>query len=94
MGGLPTPRTPSERIGEKVIMKDGTDVTANYLKGANETLFLALKYDVHKALLKMRSPSCGYGKIYDGNFNGTLIDGNGVTADLLSRNGIEIITIK
>ena len=39
-GGLPTPRTPSERVGEKVVMKNGDDVTENYIKGAYETLSL------------------------------------------------------
>ena len=39
-GGLPTPRVPSERIFDKVLMKDGTDVTENYAKGASEALLL------------------------------------------------------
>ncbi len=94
MGGLPTPRIASERLETKVLTKDGRDVTAQYVKGANECLFLAKKYDVKKALLKLKSPSCGYGQIYDGTFSHTLIDGNGVTAELLQQNGIEIITIK
>lgn len=94
MGGLPTPRIASERLGDKVITKDGKDVTEQYKKGAEETLFLAKKYDVKKALLKLRSPSCGSEKIYDGTFTHTVIDGDGVTAELLKNNGIEIITIK
>ena len=94
MGGLPTPRVCSERLGDKVITKDGRDVTEQYKKGAEETLFLAKKYDVKKALLKLRSPSCGSEKIYDGTFTHTVIDGDGVTAELLKNNGIEIITIK
>lgn len=94
MGGLPTPRVGSERLGNKVITKDGRDVTEQYKKGAEETLFLAKKYDVKKALLKLRSPSCGSEKIYDGTFTHTVIDGDGVTAELLKNNGIEIITIK
>ena len=94
MGGLPTPRVGSERIGDKVITKDGKDVTEQYKKGAEDALFLAKKYDVKKALLKLRSPSCGNEKIYDGTFTYTLIDGDGVTAELLKNNGIEIITIK
>lgn len=93
MGGLPTPRVASERVGDKVITKDGRDVTAQYKKGAEETLFLAQKYHVKKALLKLKSPSCGSGKIYDGTFSHTLIDGDGVTAELLKNNGIEIIGI-
>ena len=91
MGGLPTPRVPSERLGDKVISKDGVDVTKQYLKGANECLFLAKKYNVKKALLKLKSPSCGLGKIYDGTFSRNLIEGNGVTADLFLKNGIEVI---
>ena len=94
MGGLPTPRVASERLGDKVITKDGKDVTEQYKKGAEETLFLAKKYDVKKALLKLRSPSCGSEKIYDGTFTHTVIDGDGVTAELLKNNGIEIITLK
>lgn len=94
MGGLPTPRVASERLGDKVITKDGKDVTEQYKKGAEETLSLAKKYDVKKALLKLRSPSCGSEIIYDGTFTHTVIDGDGVTAELLKNNGIEIITIK
>lgn len=93
MGGLPTPRVASQRVGDKVLTKDGKDVTEQYVKGAKESLFLAKKYDVKKALLKLRSPSCGYRQIYDGTFSHNLTDGNGVTAELLEKNGIEIITI-
>lgn len=93
MGGLPTPRIPSEKIGDKVITKDGIDVTEQYKKGAKECLFLAKKYNIKKALLKLRSPSCGSNKIYDGTFTHTIIDGDGITAKLLKENGIEIITI-
>ena len=94
MGGLPTPRCPAEKIGDNVITKEGTDVTEQFVKGAKECLFLAKKYNVQKALLKLKSPSCGYGKIYDGTFSHTLIDENGVTAELLESNGVEIIGIK
>ena len=93
MGGLPTPRIASERLKDKVITKDGRDVTKQYIKGAEECLFLAKKYNVKKALLKLRSPSCGNEKIYDGTFTHTVIDGDGVTAELLKNNGIEIISI-
>ena len=89
-GGLATPRDPAERIGECVITKKGEDVTAQYTKGAEEVLQLCKFYDCHCAILKERSPSCGYGKIYDGAFCGTLIEGNGVTAQLLADYGVEI----
>ena len=92
MGGLSTPRPPSERIGDKVLNNQGTDVTNEYTKGALETLKLAKLFNVKKALLKAKSPSCGKGKIYDGTFTSTLIQGNGVTVDLLESNGIEVIS--
>lgn len=87
-GGLPTPRTPSERIGDKVLMKDGTDVTDNYHRGAESTLAIAKVLGAKKALLKERSPSCGTGSIYDGNFSGRTVPGMGVCAELLSSHGI------
>lgn len=93
MGGLPTPRVASERQADKVITKDGKDVTEQYEKGARECLFLAQKYDVKKALLKLRSPSCGSKEIYDGTFSHTIIEGDGVTTELFKKNGIEVISI-
>ena len=92
LGGLPTPRTPSERIGDKVIMKDGNDVTLQYNKGAEEALRLAKLFDIKIAVLKSKSPSCGKGLIHDGTFGGGMTEGNGVTADLLIRNGIKVFT--
>ena len=65
MGGLPTPRTPAEVRGEKVITKDGKDVTAEFQKGAGEALRLAELYGCCCAVLKEKSPSCGSGNIYD-----------------------------
>ena len=91
MGGLPTPRIPSEICGEKVISENGTDVTKQYRKGAEETLRLAKIFDCKMAILKEKSPSCGYGRIYDGTFSKVLTDGNGITAELLIENGIKIL---
>lgn len=90
-GGLPTPREPAEIIGDRVLTKKGKDVTENYKRGAEEVLKLAKFFDCKLAILKERSPSCGYGKIYDGTFSGRLKDGNGVTAKLLIENGIKVI---
>lgn len=93
-GGLSTPRVPAEiqKHGDalKVITRSGVDVTAEYKKGAEATLALAKKHDCTKAVLKAKSPSCGCGLIYDGNFNRTLIPGDGVTTRLLKANGIEV----
>lgn len=93
-GGLPTPRTPAEKVGDKVLTKDGCDVTKEFVKGANECLFLAKKLGIKKALLKAKSPSCGIGEIYDGTFSNTLVAGDGVTTKLFKENGIEVLTIK
>jgi uncharacterized protein YbbK (DUF523 family) len=91
LGGMGTPRPPAERYGETVIKRPGEDVTAFFVKGAEETLKLAEIYKCKKAILKERSPSCGHGMIYDGTFSGKKIPGSGVTAALLEKNGIEVI---
>ncbi len=89
-GGLPTPRVPSEIKGERVINKDGLDVTSNYLRGAEETLRLCKVFNVDTVVLKAKSPSCGKGLIYDGSFSGNLVSGNGITTQLLIDNGIKV----
>ena len=91
LGGLPTPRTPSERQGDRVVMKTGTDVTKEYRRGAEAALQAARENQVCAAVLKERSPSCGKGKIYDGTFTGTLKEGNGVTAEVLLEAGFAVI---
>lgn len=96
LGGLETPRNPSEiRIENnevKVYMNNGRDVTANYIKGAEEVLRLTKELNIKKAILRKKSPACGCGEIYDGTFTNTLTKGNGVTAALLLENGIEVET--
>lgn len=90
LGGLPTPRIPAERVKDRVITQVGVDVTKEYQIGAEEALKIAKLYNCKKAILKEKSPSCGCGKIYDGTFSRNLIVGNGVTGDLLLKNGIEV----
>ena len=72
-------------------MKDGRDVTENYIRGAEEAYRLCVLFGITKAVLKEKSPSCGKGRIYDGTFSGILTDGNGVTAEYLVNKGIEVI---
>ncbi|KRQ87350.1 hypothetical protein ABG79_00688 [Caloramator mitchellensis] len=101
LGGMSTPRHPSEIVGgsakdvlegkAKVINKKGEDVTRFFVKGAYETLNIARTFNCKAAILKAKSPSCGSGKIYDGTFEGRLIDGNGITSELLIKNGVEVI---
>ena len=92
VGGLPTPRIPAERLGQTVVTQDGRNVTAAFSAGAQEVLRLAKRYHCTVAILKARSPSCGYGTIYDGTFTHTLTAGNGITAELLLANGIRVYT--
>ena len=87
-GGLPTPRIPSERVGERVLSKNGNDVTEEYFRGAAHGLLLCQTLNITLALTKAKSPACGKGRIYDGTHTGTLTDGNGVLADALLGNGI------
>ena len=91
-GGLPTPRDPSERVANKVISNKGKDVTAEYEKGAESALKLAQDNNVDLVIFKAKSPSCGCGLIYDGTFSGNKIPGNGVTTELLLKNGFKVIT--
>lgn len=102
LGGLPVPRETCEIIGgdgddvldgrARVLTKTGRDVTAEFLAGAEKTLAIARKNRCLRAILKARSPACGSGSIYDGSFSGAIKTGNGVTAALLNRHGINVTT--
>lgn len=101
-GGLGTPRPPAEIVGgdghavldgvARVVTNHGADVTAQYLRGAEAALAAAREAGATSAILKSRSPSCGRGCVYDGSFTRTPVEGDGVTAALLQRNGIEVLT--
>lgn len=102
LGGLNTPRIPCEIVGgdgadvfdgkAKVVNSRGEDSTEEFVKGAYEALKIAKAVGAKSAILKSKSPSCGYGKIYDGSFTGKKIIGNGVTAELFLKNGIKVYT--
>lgn len=104
LGGLSTPRAPQEIqgcSGEKVLdgkckvrNKEGKNVTKEFIKGAKEVLKIAKLYGAKEFIGKSKSPSCGYGKTYDGTFTGKLIKGNGVTTAFFKRNGVKVITEK
>ena len=93
-GGLSIPRTPAEIVSHekpfKVQTKEGEDVTINFLLGAKKALDLCQEEGIKVALLKSKSPSCGNIQTYDGTFSDTLIDSAGMTARLLSENGVTI----
>jgi len=101
LGGLPTPREPAEILGDgseilegkaKVITRSGRDVTQNFIRGAEQVLKLAKLLNVKEVIFKQKSPSCGCGKIFNGAFSNTLIDGDGVTTALLKKNGVKVIS--
>jgi uncharacterized protein YbbK (DUF523 family) len=77
-----------------VLREDGEKVTGQFIKGAQEVLKIASLVGAKEAILKSKSPSCGCGEIYDGSFSGKLIKGNGVTTEILIRNGISVSTEK
>lgn len=89
-GGLPTPRVPSERQGSRVVNREGEDVTEAFRTGAALALKRAEEEGCRLALLKERSPSCGSSLIYDGSFTGTVVPGEGVTAELLKSHGLSV----
>ncbi|WP_394148459.1 DUF523 domain-containing protein [Shewanella atlantica] len=91
-GGLSTPRAPAERVGSRVLTKEGVDVTPQFIDGADQAVELAKAAGVKVAILKARSPSCGSGAVYDGNFAKRLIEGNGVTTDALTAAGVKVFS--
>ena len=99
-GKLPAPRPPAEKVGGRIVDKEGKDLTDAFLRGAEISLKSSMKMarlsgeEIEGAILKANSPSCGVGQIYDGTFSGTLTEGDGVFAGMLKRLGIEIITEK
>ena len=94
MGGLPTPRVPSEIRDGVVTARDGRIVDQEFRAGAAKCLEIALREQPDLIILQSRSPSCGVKQRYDGTFTGTLVDGAGVTAQLLAENGFPCIDVE
>lgn len=91
--GLTVPREPVEITclkPLKLVTKDKTDKTSYFINGAKNCLDLCKKEGIKVALLKTKSPSCGNEKIYDGTFSNILINGVGITAQMLLHNGIKV----
>jgi len=89
--GLPTPRDPSEIVGDKVLSSKGKDVTSFFERGAQMALAQAKKYNVQLAVLQEKSPSCGFKSIHNGLFDGGMVKGQGLTTKLLLENNIQVI---
>ncbi|MCY7260618.1 MULTISPECIES: DUF523 domain-containing protein [Pseudomonas] len=101
-GGLPTPRAAAEIPGGQgvevldgkasVLTSEGEDVSAEFLSGARQALELVRKHGIRIAVLKANSPSCGNVLTYDGTFSGIKVQGEGVTAALLQRHGVQVFS--
>ena len=94
MGGLPTPRVPSEIKDGVVTAKDGRIVDKEFRAGAAKCLEIAMCEQPDLIVLQSRSPSCGVKQRYDGTFTGTLVDGAGVMAQLLMKHGFRCIDVE
>ncbi|WP_243385053.1 DUF523 domain-containing protein [Caviibacterium pharyngocola] len=92
LGGLPIPRLPAEIIAADIIDCNGQSVLAEFQRGADAVLQRAKQTHCRIAVLKENSPSCGSRFIYDGTFSGTLIEGEGLTTQLLRRHHIEVFS--
>ena len=91
MGGLPTPRVPSEVKEGIVTARDGRNVDREFRTGAAKCLEIALREQPDLIVMQSRSPSCGVKQRYDGSFTGKLVDAPGVTAQLLMENGFQCV---
>ena len=94
MGGLPTPRVPSEIVNGIVTNKEGIPVDREFRTGAKKALEIAIENQVDLVILQSRSPSCGSKQIYDGSFSGKKIDGQGVFAKMLLENGFQVLDVE
>lgn len=92
LGGMSTPRLPAEILGEKVVNKEGIDVSEFFIRGAKEVLMIANLYNVSEAILKDGSPSCASTYIYDGSFKKIKKNGSGYCTKLLIENGVKVIS--
>lgn len=92
MAGLTTPRLAIEILDGKLIRKDGLDLSDNMKRACDDLKKYIDLYSPSLAVLKARSPSCGYKYIYDGTFTSKLIPGNGFACQVILDNNIEVIT--
>lgn len=101
-GGLPVPRPPAEIVSGSadtilrgrgsVQRQNGEDVSDAFVDGAERALALCMKHQISFAILKEGSPSCGVSRVNDGRFSGMKVEGEGVTARLLRRHGIAVLS--
>lgn len=91
MGGLPTPRVPSEIVGNRVLNAEGENVTTQFHIGALSAVAMAKEIKPDLIITQPRSPSCGAKQIYDGSFSKRLIPGQGIAVALLREYGFTVM---
>ena len=67
-------------------------MTAAFVRGAERALEICMKNGCTAAVMKSKSPSCGYRVIHNGRFDGGLTEGNGVFTQMLLDAGIPVVT--
>ena len=100
-GELGIPRPPAEltEIAKdvlegrgKIINKNGDNVTQKFLDGSKKEISKLKSSNAQIAVLKSKSPSCGYGQVYDGTFTGNLCKGNGIFSQMCEDEGVKVIS--
>lgn len=91
LAGMSIPRASAEIVDGCVTECNGRNVHREYEKGVELALEKIKGENIDLAILQTRSPTCGVNKIYDGNFNGKLIKGNGLFAKALIERGYKVI---
>lgn len=91
LAGLGIPRTPMEIVDGVLINRDGVNVDQPVRNAVAQILKELDGQEIHCAILKSRSPTCGVHQIYDGTFSGTLVDGAGVLAQALMDAGFTVL---
>ena len=91
-GGLLIPRAAAEIQGSSIVTFAGDDVSKQFDQGAQKVLEICQQHDIHIAILKEGSPSCGVIQINDGTFSHSKIAGQGVTTRLLQKHGVKVFS--
>ena len=92
LAGLPVPRMKMEMLNGNLIRCDGKILNEEMEISKQKIQKIIDEYHPTQAILKSKSPSCGYQKIYDGTFTKSIIDGNGYACEILLKQGIKVLT--
>ncbi len=88
------PRPPVEIKAGRLVNKNGVDVHEQYMTGVKKALDILATDDIELVVLQSRSPTCGVKEIYNGEFNKTLINGQGVLAKELLCKGYNVVDVE